>query len=276
MFSDLLRVPSGPAELSALDPDRAPGFDGDKIAGKKALDDLSPQLAELQTKLFAEGYTGGSRRLLLVIQGMDTSGKGGAIKQCAGIFDPGGVRIKSFKKPTEEELAHDFLWRVRKEVPDPGYVGIFDRSHYEDVLIARVRGLASPQEIERRYEAINAFERRLADDGATIVKCMLHISREEQRERLLARLQKPEKQWKYHTSDVDARLVWDDYEHAYEVALSRCSTEAAPWYVVPANRKWYARLAVAQLLREALEAMRLSWPAPSYDVEAEKKRVLES
>jgi PPK2 family polyphosphate:nucleotide phosphotransferase len=275
-LSDLLRVQPGPVDLADYDPEGTPGFDGDKAAGEAALEELAPKLADLQEKLFADGYTDGHKSLLLVIQGMDTSGKGGTLKHAVGIFDPGGIRIKSFKKPTREELAHDFLWRVEKEVPPHGYVGIFDRSHYEDVLVARVHELANAGEIERRYGAINDFERRLVDEGATIVKCMLHISRDEQRERLLARLEDETKQWKYKPSDVDERKLWDRYQEAYQIALERCSTDAAPWHVVPANRKWYRTWAVATLLTDALESMGLDWPEPSYDVEVEKKRVAES
>ncbi len=272
-ISELLRVRPGAVDLAAYDADGHPGFDGGKQDGKKALADLAPGLAELQEMLFADGYTEGNRSLLLVVQGMDTSGKGGVLKHCVGIFDPGGVRIKSFKKPTKEELAHDFLWRVEKEVPGHGYVGIFDRSHYEDVLVVKVRELAPPGEVERRYDAINAFEQRLVDEGTTIVKCMLHISRDEQKQRLLDRLEDPTKQWKYKPGDVDERKLWDDYQQAYEIALERCNTDVAPWFVIPSNRKWYRTWAISRLLTEALEAMKLQWPAPSYDLAVEKERV---
>ncbi|HSV38841.1 MAG TPA: PPK2 family polyphosphate kinase [Nocardioidaceae bacterium] len=275
-ISDLLRVNPGPIDLGAIAPEATPGFEGDKAAGKEALKALAPRLAELQEMLSAEGYVGGERKLLLVIQGMDTSGKGGVLNDCVGIFDPGGISLKSFKKPTKEELAHDFLWRVEKVVPAAGYVGIFDRSHYEDVLIGRVRQLAEPAEIERRYAAINDFEQRLVEQGTTIVKCMLHISKDEQCSRLLARLDDPTKQWKYKPADVDERALWDQYQSAYGIALERCSTDAAPWYVVPSNKKWYRSWAIATLLVEAFESMKLDWPTPSYDVEAEKKRVAQS
>ncbi len=275
-ISELLRVPSGPVDLSSIDAEGHPGFDGDKKAGKAALAELAPTLAELQEQLFAAGYTGDDRKLLLVVQGMDTSGKGGLLKECVGIFDPGGTRLKSFKKPTKEELAHDFLWRVEKELPAAGYVGIFDRSHYEDVLVVRVHELAEPTEIERRYDEINAFEQRLVDGGTTIVKCMLHISQEEQQTRLLARLDDPTKQWKFKPGDVDERKLWDDYRRAYEIALERCSTDAAPWHVIPSNRKWYRSWAVATILVEHLQALKLGWPTPSYDVETEKQRVAQS
>jgi len=272
-ISELLRVRPGSVDLTTYDPEGQPGFKGTKNDGVRALEELSPRLAEMQEQLFADGYTDGRRSVLLVIQGMDTSGKGGVLKHCVGVFDPGGVHIKSFKKPTKEELAHDFLWRVEKETPAHGYVGIFDRSHYEDVLVVRVHELADAAEIERRYDAINAFEQRLVDEGTTIVKCMLHISRDEQKQRLLDRLEDPTKQWKYKPGDVDERSLWDDYQRAYEIALERCSTDAAPWHVVPCNKKWYRTWAIATLLTDALESMGLDWPTPSYDVEAEKKRV---
>jgi len=275
-ISELLRVSPGPVSLADFDPDAAPGFAGDKDDGQKALASLAEPLGELQEKLGADGYTGGTRSLLLVIQGMDTSGKGGVLKQCVGIFDPAGVRITSFKKPTPEELRHDFLWRIEKAVPAHGLIGIFDRSHYEDVLIGRVRELAAPEEIERRYGAINEFEKRLVDEGTIIVKCMLHISKDEQRQRLIDRLDDPTKQWKYKPGDVDERALWDQYQQAYEIALERCNTEHAPWHVIPANRKWYRSWAIASLLREALEGMKLGWPVPDYDVAHERARLAES
>jgi PPK2 family polyphosphate:nucleotide phosphotransferase len=269
----LLRVGPGPVDLDNIDPSAHPGFDGDKKAGKAALADLEDEVVELQTKLSAEAYVGGHRRLLLVLQGMDTSGKGGVVKHAVGLFNPGGVRVKSFAAPTKEELAHDFLWRVEKETPAAGQIGIFDRSQYEDVLIGKVRKLAPEDEIERRYEAINDFERRLVEDGTTVVKCMLHISAEEQRQRLLARLDEPTKVWKFKPEDIDERAYWDEYQRAYETALERCSTEWAPWFVVPSNRKWYRTLAIASLLRDKLRAMDLAWPTPSFDVEEQKRRL---
>lgn len=272
-FSELLRLPPGPVDLSAIDPAGQPGFDGDKTDGKDALPELGGELAELQEKLFAEGYTGGSRRLLLVLQGMDTSGKGGVLDHTVGLLSPSGLALKSFKKPTDEELAHDFLWRIERALPAAGQVGIFDRSHYEDVLVVKVHALAEPEEIERRYDAINEFEQRLAETGTTIVKCMLHISREEQHARLLARLDDPTKQWKFKSGDIDERGHWDDYQAAYATALERCNTEAAPWYVVPSDKKWYRNWAIAQLLLEALRGLDLEWPTPEYDVAEQRARL---
>lgn len=272
-FSELLRLPPGPVDLSAIDPAGQPGFDGDKSDGKEALPELGDELAELQEKLFADGYTGGSRRLLLVLQGMDTSGKGGVLDHTVGLLSPSGLALKSFKKPTDEELEHDFLWRVERALPAAGQVGIFDRSHYEDVLVVKVHGLAEPEEIDRRYDAINEFEQRLAGTGTTIVKCLLHISREEQHERLLARLDDPAKRWKFKPGDVDERGHWDDYQAAYTAALERCSTQAATWYVVPSDKKWYRNLAIAHLLLEALRGLDLDWPAPAYDVAEQRARL---
>lgn len=272
-FSELLRLPPGRVDLGAIDPAGQPGFDGDKTDGKEALPELGGELAELQEKLFAEGYTGGSRRLLLVLQGMDTSGKGGVLDHTVGLLSPSGLALKSFKKPTDEELAHDFLWRIERALPAAGQVGIFDRSHYEDVLVVKVHGLAEPDEIERRYDAINEFEQRLTGTGTTIVKCMLHVSREEQHERLLARLDDPTKQWKFKPGDIDERGHWDDYQAAYTAALERCHTGVAPWYVVPSDKKWYRNWAIAQLLLEALRGLELEWPAPGYDVAEQRARL---
>ncbi len=260
-------------DLGSLDPDATPGFDGGKKAGKAALAALSEEVTELQSRLMAHGYTGGHQRILVILQGMDTSGKGGAVKHAVGLLDPGGLRLKSFRKPTEEELRHDFLWRIRKELPAAGQIGIFDRSHYEDVLIARVHELAPPEEIERRYGAINTFEQRLVDGGTTVLKCMLHVSADEQRDRLLARLDDPAKVWKFRPEDVDERGHWADYQAAYQTALERCS-RAAPWYVIPSNHKWYRSLALASLLRTALAEMDLSWPEPDFDVEEQRARLL--
>ena len=214
--------------------------------------------------------------MLLVLQAMDTAGKGGIVRHVIGSVDPQGVELAAFKKPTAEELAHDFLWRVEKRVPGPGLIGVFDRSHYEDVLIGRVRALASPEEIERRYGAINEFEQTLTDAGTRIVKVMLHISADEQRDRLMSRLDRPDKRWKYNPGDVDERLLWPQYMDAYQVVFERTSTDAAPWHVVPANRKWYARLAVQSLLRDALEQIDPQWPPADYDVAVEKARLAAS
>jgi len=272
---DELRLPAGPVDLRKYDTNSAPGVDVDKETGKQVLAELGPMLLELQTKLFASKESGDPRRVLLILQGMDTSGKGGVLKHTVGLVDPVGVKITSFKAPTDEERAQDFLWRIEKAVPEPGYLGVFDRSQYEDVLIGRVRELAPPEEIERRYGAINDFEKRLADDGTIILKCMLHISPKEQKKRLLARLEDPTKHWKYSPGDIDERQLWDSYREAYEIALERTNTEYAPWYLVPSDKKWYRNLAIGELLLETLDRLDLDWPAPTFDVAEEKRRLEE-
>ena len=257
-------------KLADVDPDSTPGYAGDKSDGHALLAELDGKLATLQEKLFAEAKFGGSKRILLILQAMDTAGKGGIVAHVVGAMDPQGVQLKAFKAPTDEEKAYDFLWRIEKEVPAAGMVGVFDRSHYEDVLIHRVRGWASPEELERRYTAINEFEARLAASGTRIVKVMLNISRDEQKERLLARLDDPSKHWKYSSGDLKERAFWDDYMAAYQAAFDNTHTEAAPWHVIPANKKWFARIAVQQLLLQAMEDLNLEWPDAEYDVDLER------
>jgi PPK2 family polyphosphate:nucleotide phosphotransferase len=273
MVTPLHEQLSGVTTLRDFDPQATPGFHGDKKDAKDALEEIGEALADLQERLWANGTRDDSRTVLLVLQGMDTSGKGGTVRDVAGLVDPQGLRITSFKKPTPEELEHDFLWRIEKALPQQGKIGIFDRSQYEDVLICRVRELAPTDEIERRYGAINDFEQAYVDGGGTIVKCMLHISADEQKERLFARLDDPAKHWKYKPGDVDERALWDNYQQAYDLALERCSTDAAPWFVVPSGRKWYRNWAVATLLLEHLRGLDLTWPAADFDVDAEKARV---
>jgi PPK2 family polyphosphate:nucleotide phosphotransferase len=277
-FSEMLRPPEGPVDLAKVETGSHPGV-ASKAEAVNAMPELGARLADLQERLFAQSRSGpeaAQDRLLLVVQGMDTSGKGGTVKHVAGQMDPGGLMIKAFKAPTAEERSHDFLWRIRKALPAPGYVGIFDRSHYEDVLIVRVRNLVPRSTWSRRYATINRFEHQLADDGFTIVKCFLHISKDEQRDRLLARLDDPTKLWKYHPGDVDERSLWPAYQEAYEAALEKCSTDEEPWYIIPADRKWYRNYAITQLLIEALERIDPSWPPADYDVDVERSRVLSS
>lgn len=263
--------------LADVDPRSTPGFTGDKTYGRQVLESGRETLSELQEKLFAESRSGGTlRNVLLVLQGMDTSGKGGIVRHVVGAVDPQGVHHNAFKAPTEEELAHDFLWRVRRELPGPGTVGVFDRSHYEDVLVGKVRELAPLDEIERRYGAIADFERELAEQGTVVVKVMLHLSFDEQKERLRERLDRPDKHWKFEPGDIDERNLWADYQDAYETAVRRTTTDAAPWFVVPADRKWYARVAVQALLVDALRGLDLGWPAADFDVETEKVRLAAS
>jgi PPK2 family polyphosphate:nucleotide phosphotransferase len=271
-MSELLRVGPG-FSLADVDPRSTPGFSGKKKDGAAELAARAAELGDLQERLYANSLFGGERSLLLVLQAMDTAGKGGIVGHVVGQVNPQGVKAFAFKSPTDEEKSHDFLWRVRRQLPPRGFLGVFDRSHYEDVLIHRVRGFSSPAAIEERYGLINDFEASLAASGTRVVKVMLHISRDEQKERLTERLERPEKHWKYNPGDVDERLLWDQYQEAYQIALERTSTADAPWNVVPADRKWYARLAVQRLLIDALGEMQLDWPAADYDVEAEKARL---
>jgi PPK2 family polyphosphate:nucleotide phosphotransferase len=262
--------------LDAVDPHSTPGFDGGKKAGTAALAAGADALSLLQEKLFAESRAGSGIAVLLLLQGMDTSGKGGIVRHVVGLVDPQGVQHSAFKAPTEEERSHDFLWRVRRQLPEAGMIGVFDRSHYEDVLVHRVRGLSPADEIEKRYGAIRAFENEVAASGTRMLKVMLHISKDEQKARLSERLERKDKFWKYNPGDVDERGYWQQYQEAYQTAIERTSTPDTPWYVVPADRKWYARLAVQHLLTATLEDMQLSWPPATFDVEAEKKRLAAS
>ncbi|MEW1835636.1 polyphosphate kinase 2 family protein [Microbacterium sp. NPDC079995] len=271
--STLLRVGPG-FRLADVDPASTPGYEGGKKSGKADLAAAAEQFDQLQERLYAQSRTQpDSPAVLLVLQAMDSAGKGGIVRHVIGATDPQGVHLKAFKKPTSEELAHDFLWRIEREVPEPGYIGVFDRSHYEDVLIGRVRRLAPPEEIERRYGAIVDFEAGLAERGVHIVKVMLHISGDEQKARLSERLERPDKHWKYNPGDVDERELWPAYMDAYQAVFDRTSTEQAPWFVVPADHKWYARLAVQALLIDELERIDPQWPAADFDVEAEKARL---
>jgi len=271
--NELLRVGKD-FVLADVDPESTPGYDGGKQGAEKDLDKGAAELDELQERLFAQSRGGSATAsMLLVLQAMDSAGKGGIIRHVVGSVDPQGITLTAFKKPTDEELAHDFLWRVEQRLPEPGFIGVFDRSQYEDVLIGRVRSLAPPDEIERRYDAINEFEKRLTDAGTRIIKVMLYISYEEQGARLMERLDRPDKHWKYNPGDVDERLRWPQYMEAYQTVFERTSTDHAPWSVVPANRKWYARLAVQQLLLGALREIDPQWPVATFDVETEKLRL---
>ncbi|MFC0008100.1 PPK2 family polyphosphate kinase [Micromonospora siamensis] len=301
---DLLRVPSDgtPVDLDAIGPRSTPGLPAAAGSGgaRKAwargqVEAMGGELGRQQEMLFATAKaaadshapasaptTGGPKlgagrpgRVLLVLQAMDCGGKDGTIKRVAGAMNPLGLHIRSFGPPTREELRHDFLWRIRRSLPPPGYVGIFNRSHYEDVLVARVDGLVPEATWRARYEEINDFERELTSGGVTLVKVMLHISREEQGERLSERLTDPRKYWKYNPGDIDARARWDDYRAAYAEALARCGSDAAPWFVVPADRKWYRDWAVAHLLRETFDGLDLGYPPADFDVATERARLRE-
>jgi PPK2 family polyphosphate:nucleotide phosphotransferase len=278
LISELLRLPVGGVDLAQFDPASTPGFSGDKEDASEITEALAPELGDLQERLFAAGRVKETtdRKILIVLQGMDTSGKGGTIRHAIGMVDPQGVKIKAFKAPTEEERAHHYLWRIERELPVPGLIGIFDRSHYEDVLVVRVHKLVDESVWSKRYDEINAWEKDLVEQGTVLIKCFLHISSAEQKERLMARLEDPTKHWKYNPGDVDERANWSAYMRAYQTVLERCNTEHAPWYVIQADRKWYRNWAVAQLLTEHLRALDLDWPAADYDVEQEKARVAAS
>ncbi|MEV4668336.1 PPK2 family polyphosphate kinase [Microbacterium sp. LWO12-1.2] len=272
-WADTLRVDDG-FRLADVDPASTPGYEHGKANGKLDLEEGLVSLNTLQERLFAESRAGVAQdAVLLVLQAMDSAGKGGIVRHVVGGVDPQGVALAAFKAPTPEEREHDFLWRIEKRLPEPGFIGVFDRSHYEDVLIGKVRALADASEIERRYEAINAFEAQVAASGVRIIKVMLHISPDEQKARLRERLERPDKHWKYNPGDVDERLLWPHYMDAYQTVFDRTSTQAAPWHVIPANSKWYARLAVQELLLAALEDIDPQWPVAEFDVEAEKKRL---
>jgi len=259
-------------DLSSVDPQSTPGAP-DRAKAEKQLEKNHDELASLQERLYAESKFGGTRSVLLVLQAMDTAGKGGIVRHVVGGIDPQGVHLHAFKAPTDEEKKHDFLWRVRPELPQPGVIGVFDRSHYEDVLIHRVRGFSTPEAIEERYGIIADFERDLVASGTTLIKVMLHISKDEQKARLQERLDRPDKNWKFNPGDIDERAHWEAYQEAYQIAIERTSTPEAPWFVVPANRKWYARWAVQGLLLDALRRLDPQWPAVDFDVEEQKARL---
>ena len=266
-------APSGTVDIGAISTDATPIGPQSTSDAEEGLADLGDRLAGLQERLFAQGTAGDPRSVLLVLQGMDTAGKDGVIKHVVGLVDPGGIRMASFKKPTDEELAHDFLWRIEKQVPPAGFLGVFNRSQYEDVLVVRVHDIVPREVWAARYEAINDFERRLTDNGVTVVKCFLHVSRKVQAERLLARLDDPTKYWKYNPADVDERGHWDAYQEAYSEALIRCNTVSAPWHVIPSDRKWYRNWAVAALLAGALERVDPAYPPADFDIDTERRRI---
>mgnify|MGYP000114852944 FL=1 len=276
MLRDVLRCPQAPVDLAAIDTGATPKAPGDKETTKDAAAQMDEQLSALQERLFARGRVNAdsARRVLVILQGMDTAGKGGVVRHTFGLLDPQGVQLAAFKAPTKEELSHDFLWRIRRELPDAGMIGVFDRSHYEDVLVARVDELVEPEVWRKRYDRINRFEADLAASGTVIVKFFLHISPEVQQERLVARLDNPEKHWKFDPSDIAARAKWGDYQQAYTDVLERCNPDIAPWYVIPADHKWYRNWAVAQILLETLRSMNITWPAVDFDVDEQRHKLL--
>lgn len=258
-LAERFRVEPGErVHLAKRDP--AEAFPDREAAETKSRQDAEA-INDLQDKLYAERR----RALLVVLQGTDTAGKDGTIRHVFSATGPLGVTVTSFRRPSEEELAHDFLWRAHRACPRRGFIGIFNRSHYEDVLVGRVRKLAPAEEIDARYEQINAFEKMLAQNGTAILKFMLHISRNEQAERLQDRLDKVKSRWKFDPGDLEDRKQWDAYQSAYEVMLTRCSTAWAPWHVIPADRKWARNAAIAAIVRETLEAMDPRYPQPDWD-----------
>ncbi|MGJ7442602.1 PPK2 family polyphosphate kinase [Aquipuribacter sp. MA13-6] len=273
---EALRVPPGTRpDLAGLDPRATPCFDGGKADGRSALSDRAEDLRELQERLYAEARAGtGQRAVLLVLQGMDTSGKGGIVRHVVGEVGAQGATVTGFGVPTEAERGQHYLQRIREALPRPGMIGVFDRSHYEDVVVVRVEELVTPEVWTPRFAEIVDFEAEVAAAGTSVVKVFLHIGHDEQGERLSERLDRPEKHWKYDPADVDARLRWDDYQHAWADAIERTGTDEAPWFVVPADRKWYARWAVAHLLLGTLQELDPSWPTADFDVAHERARLV--
>ena len=252
-----------------------PGFDGDRYDAERFISLSSSEIARYQRLLYANGVKGSNRRLLIVLQGMDASGKGGIVRHVFRQGDPMGIHYHGFGKPTEEETSHGFLWRVERELPDPGWIGVFDRSHYEDIVMPHVYGTL-PEDVWRaRYDLVNEFERSLVADGCAVVKIFLVVGREEQRRHFLGRLDDPTKRWKFDASDLDARDRWDDYMVAWQEVFERTSTTAAPWYLVPADNRWYSRAVVSELLRTTLKNMNMIWPPLASNVDpAEARRRL--
>lgn len=256
----LIPAPLSRVDLAAFDPEDTNGYD--KERARSEMERLGKRLGELQEILYAQG----KYALLCVFQGMDTAGKDGVIKKVFDHVNPQGIKVAAFKVPTPDELARDFLWRIHAQVPPKGYIGIFNRSHYEDVLIVRVNELVTKDVWSARYDHINEFEKLLAENGTRIVKFYLHISKAEQKQRLQARLDDPSKHWKFSLGDLPVRERWDDYMSAYADALSLCNTEYAPWVIVPANKKWYRDLVVTRTLVEIMEGMPLRYPTPKDDL----------
>lgn len=247
------------AKLALYDTKDNTFFESDeKDEARDALKSDADKLRDLQQVLWAQG----KHAILIVLQGMDTSGKDGTIRHVMGPLNPQGVYVSSFKKPTELEWQHDYLWRIHKVVPPKGYIGVFNRSHYEDILVPFVKESVSPEQLQERYEQINDFEKYLSRNGVTILKFYLHISKAEQKKRLLARLEQPHKNWKFNPGDLVARKQWTLYQKAYESILARCSKQWARWFVVPADRKWYRNFVVARILRLTLESLDFAYPAP--------------
>jgi PPK2 family polyphosphate:nucleotide phosphotransferase len=254
--------PGSKVDLAKIDSDERALFQiGGKDESLKAFDKLQDELQDLQKVLYAQNQ----HKILLVLQAMDTGGKDGCVKHVFSRIDPQGIHVRSFKKPTEEELARDFLWRVHKKVPRNGEMVIFNRSHYEDVIAVKVKKLFPEKVWKQRYRHIVDFERMLAEEGTTIVKIYLHISKDEQKRRIVSRLENPDKHWKFHPDDLKDRALWNDFMSTYEDLLSKTSTEHAPWYVVPANRKWYRNLCVARIMVDTMKRLNMKLPKIDWD-----------
>lgn len=262
-------------QIDSVDASATPGFDGDKDELDSRFTKYDDELYELQERLFANGRSYGedAPAVLIVLQGMDTSGKGGAIRHVLSTFDPQGTTTVGFGKPTEEELEHDFLWRIRKHDPQPGQIVAFDRSHYEDVLIQRVHEWVDEEEVDRRIEAIRDYELDLTAKGVKVIKIFLHLSKDAQKENLLERTEREDKFWKYDPADVEERAYWDEYMAAYQDAIQRTDENYAPWYVIPTDNKKYARMALKFLIVDLLRHLDLEWPAPDFDPDVERQRI---
>ena len=264
-------------KVTNVDTSATPGFKGNKSDAAEVQPERNERFAQLQEMLYANSRVADyNRSLLLVLQGMDTAGKGGIVKHVVGAANPQGIRYTAFGVPTEEERKHHYMWRIRRALPPAGHIGVFDRSHYEDVLVVRVHNIVPPEVWGKRYDEINQFEKKLVDQGTTIIKVAMFVSLDEQKKRLSQRLERPDKYWKYNPNDIDERLLFPQYQEAYQALLERTSTDYAPWHIVPCDRKWYSRLAILELLIEALEGLNLSWPPADFDVEVEKKRLADA
>lgn len=269
---ELLR-PGKDFDLATFDRRGTPGWDGDKAEAKELMDARGALLYELQERLYAEGRAGGKRSVLIVVQGLDTAGKGGIARHVMGYVDPQGVQLRSFGVPTQEELSHHYLWRIENALPNPGRIGLFDRSHYEDVLVVRVDELVDRDVWEPRFDEINAWEKELVDSGTIVLKFALMVSHDEQGLRLMERLDRPDKHWKYSPSDLTTRSKWDEYQEAYQDVFRRTDTEHAPWYVLPADRKWYSRLAATEIITRTLIEMEMGWPRVRWSDDVQRRKL---
>lgn len=270
---EALRVREG-FDLASFNLRSTPGWEHGKKPGKAHMEQTGELMNELQERLYAEGRAGGERSVLIVLQGLDTAGKGGIARHVMGLVDPQGVQMTAFGKPTEEELSHHYLWRIRNALPRPGRIGLFDRSHYEDVLAVRVHNLVPQEEWEPRYDEINEFERGLVAGGTIVLKFAMMVSHDEQGVRLMRRLDRPDRYWKYSSSDLETRGKWNAFQDAYQAVFDRTSTDYAPWYILPADRRWFPRLAITEILTRTLIEMDMGWPTPSWDPKEQRRALV--